>query len=596
MSDIQLLPLSVQNQIAAGEVVERPASVLKELLDNAIDAQSSHIDIEITSGGATLIRVTDNGKGIEKDQLHLATLRHATSKINKITDLDQLESMGFRGEALASVASVSRFRLQSRTAASQFGVELSLDGKEEQPEIKSMNHPVGTTVIVRDLFFNVPVRREFLKSEKMEMRQINDMIRRFVLVHAKTGFSLTQDGKKRWSLEPAHDDKAYRQRLGQFMPEYFHELAQYHEVQDQWLTIKGYCAPPDLTRSQADFQFLFINQRPIKDQKLSYAVKRAYQDLIFGQRHSMYCVWIDMPPHEVDVNVHPRKSEVRFKDPGFIHTALYRFINATLSQKTAPKLSIASPALNNQSKVVSVTTSHEQIAGRLPNHLGHQSQSFRPQSPFKAPTVNQISLPKVDSVASEEINHALGYAIGQLQGVYVLAQNDQGLVVVDMHAAHERILLEKYKKQYDEQGIARQNLLMPVSVPVTDVELGTFHSYQTLIKHAGFAVQEEACQLIITQVPVDLNLAASAQAFKDLMSDLHEYGHGENLQQNVNKMLATICCHRAIRKMRMLSLPEMNQLLRQIENTERSGYCNHGRPTWSVITLNDLDKYFHRGE
>lgn len=594
MNPIQILPLSVQNQIAAGEVVERPASVLKELLDNAVDACATQIDIEIASGGTALIRVTDNGQGIAKEQLPLAIMRHATSKITKISDLDQLESMGFRGEALASIASVSRFRLQSKTSATNLGAELSLDGREDAAEMKNINHPTGTSVIVRDLFFNVPVRREFLKSEKMELRQINDMIRRFVLIHATIGFSLTLDGRKKWDLAPAHNDMEYRLRLQKFMPDHFDELSQYHETQDQWVKIRGYCAPPDISRAQADFQFLFVNNRPIRDQKLAYAVRRAYQDLMFGQRHGIYCIWIDLPPSEVDVNVHPRKSEVRFKHPELIYTALYRFSNRAVNQPIAPKLSIATPALRNQSQVIQ--PSSDQIAQKL------TLDSFQ-SAPFLAkPKVNPMyqssfvhtEVPK--AVAQMPEVGILGYAIGQLQGIYVLAQNEQGLVVVDMHAAHERILLERYKKQYDAQGIARQNLLIAVDVKVTDVEMNTYQAYSALIKHMGFTVHEKEDGLTLTQVPVDLNLSSTALAFKDLISDLHEHGLDENVQQNVLKILANICCHRAVRKMRQLSLPEMNQLLREIEQTERSSYCNHGRPTWSVISINDLDKYFHRGE
>ncbi len=602
MSEIKLLSHAVQNQIAAGEVVERPSSVLKELLDNACDAGADHVEIEISASGTELIRVTDNGSGIAKNQLPLATLRHATSKIGDIKDLEVVTSMGFRGEALASIASVSRFRLQTACVDDEIGCELALDGQEKDPTITDMRHPVGTSVIVRDLFFNIPVRREFLKSDKIELKQINDVVRRFALIYPQIALTYIQDSKTRWQIPQATDEDSFRSRLQKFMPEHFSDLALCHQVMDGDVKLRGYFAPPELSRSQADYQFLFVNNRPIKDAKLAFAIKRAYQELIFGARHSMYVLWVEMPPQMVDVNIHPRKSEVRFKNPGMVHSALFRFASHLLSQKPKEKLSISSPALGSKSAPVS-QVSVQQVLSKLPQVA---TPIAPPKPTYIQPQASQVvATPQpapdpvavaVDESVSEQIAPILGYAIGQLQGIYVLAQNEQGLVVVDMHAAHERILLEKYRKQYAEEGIRKQNLLLAISITVTEHELKIFEEYSGIIKHLGFGVIQQKGELLISQVPVEMKLTAGEQAFRDLLADLATVDNAHSIKDDVHRMLATICCHRAIRKMRSLSLSEMNQLLRDIEQTTHSDYCNHGRPTWSVIPLSDLDQYFHRGQ
>tara|TARA_Y200000002_G_scaffold374379_2_gene375031 strand:- start:3169 stop:4965 length:1797 start_codon:yes stop_codon:yes gene_type:complete len=595
---IHLLPESVQNQIAAGEVVERPSSVLKELLDNAQDAGASHIEIEILSGGTELIRVTDNGAGIPADELPLATRRHATSKIKTISDIETVVTMGFRGEALASIASVSRFMIQSATDEKQIGSELVLNGSDQDPELNECRHQRGTSVFVRDLFFNIPVRREFLKSEKAELRQAIDVIKKFIIVNPKICVTYIQEGKKRWTADAAVDEASFRERMKQFMPEHFNDLAIYHEYKEDDCCIRGYLAPAELTRSQGDYQFIFVNTRPIRDPKLAFTVKRAYQDIIYGQRHSMYIVWIDLNPRHVDVNIHPRKSEVRFKSQTAVHQALYRFANQALSQKPAARIAISSNTPVNAGFNLSPTT--ESVVDKLEMTPAIKTafQSF-PSSAAKPSVIPVASEVKVEVPTKHEEPEAqeqpLGFAIGQLLGIYILSQTKDGLIVVDMHAAHERILLEKYKKQYSEDGIRRMNLLMPIAVKLNEHELGIFDEFASIIRHMGFGAVRQKQEVILSQVPIEIKLTAGEQVFRDLLADLAAKGSATTISKQVNEMLATICCHRAIRKMRILSLTEMNQLLRDIEQTDRSDYCNHGRPTWSLIPLSDLDRYFHRG-
>ena len=465
MSTIKILPESVQNQIAAGEVVERPASVLKELLDNAVDSGADSIEVQINEAGTELISVTDNGCGIEEQDLMLSTQRHATSKITQIDDLESLVTMGFRGEALASIASVSRFRITTSTSDNQAACHLVLDGDYENPVIENRQHPKGTTVAVRDLFYNVPVRREFMKSDKIEMRQILDVLKKFVLVQPHLNVKLIVDGKEKWFQEGANTEEAFRHRLDKIMPEGFAQTSVYQSIEEEGLSIRGYFGPPALTRSQADNQYIFVNGRPIKDNKLSYSCKRAYQDLIFGQRHSLYIVWIDIHPRDVDVNIHPRKSEVRFKDAKRVQSLLYRVCNRAVSAKPEVRVPMSSASLNSpleglrtvQTSSVPVQNintappASEQVKAVVQNLMA-QKQNSMAMTPPSAPTPMQkpqtvaMQAPKapVQQSAAVQTQSTIGYAIGQLAGIYILAQNEKGLVVVDMHAAHERILLEKY--------------------------------------------------------------------------------------------------------------------------------------------------------
>lgn len=616
MPDIQVLSPRLANQIAAGEVVERPASVVKELLENALDAGATQIDIEIEAGGVKLIRLRDNGKGISHEDLTLALSRHATSKIKTLDDLEAVQTLGFRGEALASIASVSRLTLTSNHF-SDSAWQASTEGREMSTEIIPAAHPQGTTVEVRDLFFNTPARRKFLRTEKTEFNHLQDVIKRQALSRFEIGFSLRHNGKTLYQLRPAASQREQELRLATLCGPAFLENAIAVDATATDYKLWGWIAQPSFSRSNADLQHFYVNGRVIKDRLVAHAVKQAYRDVMYHDRHSAFVLFLELNPADVDVNVHPTKHEVRFRDGRSVHGFLFSAIHKSLAEvrpddqiKPATETVTMAEQMQQQqamplAKNYGLTAQEPQPLSRTPAwqpQTKTQTQNFQPS--FQAyQAFNQVEpvaggQPQVQTMPEQNAEDAppLGYAIAQLKGIYILAENDRGLILVDMHAAHERITYERMKAARDAQGIQSQPLLVPESIAVSEKEADFAEEHQQIFTDLGFAIERVATEsLIVRDIPVILNKANVEQLIRDVLSDLISYGHSDRIIAAMNEVLSTMACHGSVRANRQLSLSEMNALLRDMEATERSGQCNHGRPTWTELSLDQLDKLFLRG-
>ena len=616
---IQLLSPRLANQIAAGEVVERPASVIKELLENSLDSGARRIEVDVEQGGTKLLRVRDDGGGIPADDLPLALARHATSKIRELEDLEQVLSLGFRGEALASISSVARLTLTSRTAEADQAWQVETEGRDMAPRVQPAAHPVGTSVEVRDLFFNTPARRKFLKTEKTEFEHLQEVIRRLALARFDVAFHLRHNGKSVLALHEAADDLSRARRVAAVCGPAFLEQALPIEIERNGLHLWGWVGLPTFSRSQADLQYFYVNGRMVRDKLVAHAVRQAYRDVLFNGRHPTFVLFLEIDPAAVDVNVHPTKHEVRFRDGRMVHDFLYGTLHRALGE-VRPEDQLAAPAA--VSSMVRATgqeagefgpQAEMSLAGNLLQAPVAPSTWQAPGAGYQAPRP-QGGMPMAEAVGAYREYFAplnatapslpehqgdippLGYALAQLKGVYILAENAQGLVLVDMHAAHERITYERLKTAMASEGLRGQPLLVPESLAVSQREADCAEEHGEWFQRLGFELQRLGPEsLAIRQTPALLKQAESVQLVRDVLADLLEYGSSDRIKAHINELLGTMACHGAVRANRRLTLPEMNGLLRDMEQTERSGQCNHGRPTWTQLGMDDLDKLFLRG-
>jgi len=601
---IQTLSSHLVNQIAAGEVVERPASVVKELVENSLDAGAKSIIVEIEAGGTRLIRVSDDGCGIEHDELVVALSRHATSKIHNLDDLEKINSLGFRGEALPSIASVSRLSLCSHHENADHAWKIN--ARDEQNPVPDAAPP-GTVIEVRELFYNVPARKKFLRTEQTEYKHIEALFKTLALSHPQVAIKLIHNQKVIYQLRKAESGAEHQQRLAMLCGKSFAESLIEIDIETEGHRLRGWVALPTFNRSQADMQYFFVNQRMIRDKLISHAVRQAYQDVMFHGRHPAFVLSLDMDSRQLDVNVHPQKHEVRFRNSRLVHDFIYRSLKQALAG-VQPEQQIDSPAFAMHE---SAPNSNSELSQQTGMHLNQFSSNQFSGQPFSAYSnkVNDIreqtaaytSLIQTGNGASiDEVDRQippLGYAIAQLKGIYILAENSEGLIVVDMHAAHERIVYERMKQNAEQEDVIRQPLLVPLSMNVSQAEADLVEEQQTLFAHMGFDVERLGVeQLRVRAIPALLKNADSEQLVRDVLADLLEYGQSERIQEYQNEMLSTMACHASVRANRLLSIDEMNALLRDIEQTERSGQCNHGRPTWKQLSLNALDKFFKRGQ
>jgi DNA mismatch repair protein MutL len=623
--NIHLLSPRLANQIAAGEVVERPASVAKELLENALDAGATRIELDVEEGGVKLLRIRDDGHGIAQDQLPLALARHATSKIHELADLEGVQSLGFRGEALASISSVARLCLTSRTASASEAWQVEAEGRDMQPSVQPAAHPVGTTVQVRDLFYNTPARRKFLRTEKTEFDHLQEVVRRMALARFDVAFHLRHNGRQVFALHHAADDSARARRIGQLLGEGFLEQALPIEVERNGLRLHGWVGLPTFSRSQADMQYFYVNGRIVRDKLVGHAVRQAYRDVLYGGRHPAFVLYLELDPNLVDVNVHPTKHEVRFRDGRTVHDFLYSTLNRSLAD-VRPGDELAAPAATDSLELPRATglaggefagqsgldlrdptlTQTAPFAGGAGAGTGNAGNFFRS---FQRPQQAGFSGQRVEAyqeftaplgapaeVGEDEQIPPLGYALAQLKGIYILAENRHGLVLVDMHAAHERVMYERLKTAMAMEGLKGQPLLVPQSMALSEREVDCAEEHAEWFAKLGFELQRMGSEsLAIRQIPALLKQAQAEHLVRDVLADLMEYGTSDRIQAHINELLATMSCHGAVRANRQLTLPEMNALLRDMEITERAGQCNHGRPTWTQLNLDELDKLFLRG-
>ena len=617
------LPDVLISQIAAGEVIERPASVVRELVDNALDAGASHISLRLLGGGIRLISVEDDGSGIPVEELPIALKRHATSKINSLKDLESVATMGFRGEALAAVNSVSEMSLLSRTAEAPNA--FILDG--QTGEIKPAARAVGTTVEVKELFFSTPARRHFLKSESTELAHCVEAVRRHALARPEVSFSIWHEGKivAQWRSHPG--ESGWNQRLADVLGEDFVTDSVHIDFQSGPVHVRGRAGTPDAARARADQQFAYVNGRFVRDKVITHGARSAYEDVLHGQRQPVYVLYVQMDPTRVDVNVHPTKIEVRFRDSREVHQAMRHAIESALAVPRAQRLASgeASPFMSagqtaTPNSFLSVTSSappsqstwsqrgmafsldraSEDPAKAMAElkALWGSSNQIEETAPNPSGFTQSTDLSNSASHQSHAADHEwpLGRAIAQLQGVYILAENSQGLIVVDMHAAHERIVYERLKQQLDTTQITSQPLLIPASFAATPQEITTAENCAEVLSQLGLEVSTLSTKtLAVRAVPTSLAKGDPVELARSVLAELALHDAATVVQRAQNEILATMACHGAVRANRKLTLDEMNALLRQMEFTERSDQCNHGRPTWRQVSMRELDALFLRG-
>lgn len=583
MSAIRILPDLLISQIAAGEVVERPAAALKELIENSLDAEGREISVELAGGGIKLIKVTDDGRGIPQNELALALARHATSKIGALEDLERVASLGFRGEALASIAAVSRVSLTSRTAGDRHAWTVTASGADVS-RASPAALGTGTSVEVRDLYFNTPARRKFLKTESTEFAHCEEAFRRVALSRPGAAFTLKHNNRVQWRFKA----QSLEERTGALFGEAFHAASLPVDAASGALRLRGAIGMPAHAGAARDAQYFFVNGRYVRDKLAAHAIRQAYQDVLHHERHPAYVLFLDIDPSQVDVNVHPTKTEVRFRDPRALHQFIFHALNRALAQSLAGATAGAQPA----AAVLPRTGAGEMrpYAARLPLAIEQPVALYETLFGQAAP-VRELEDPR-----PQASDHPLGFALAQLSGVYVLAQNDHGLVIVDMHAAHERIMYERLKTSLDAQAIPMQPLLVPVSFAAEALDVATVEEDGGTLHTIGFDVAASSpTSLIVRAIPALLADADARELARDVLRDIREYGASRVLTERRNELLGTMACHAAVRANRKLTLPEMNALLRDMEATERSGQCNHGRPTWHQVSLAELDRLFMRG-
>ena len=582
---IRKLPVHLVNQIAAGEVVDRPASVVKELVENSLDAGAERIRVDVDEGGVRRIRVADDGYGIAGGELSLALDPHATSKIATLEDLEAVPTLGFRGEALASIASVARLRLASRRREDDAGSEvLAENGRLSAPQPCGM--PAGTVVEVSDLFFNTPARRKFLRTERTEFGHIDDLLRRIALARPTTAFELHHNARAVRRLPAALDESSRQRRIAEVCGQAFVEQSLRVENHHADLTLSGYIARPSFSRSQADLQFFFVNGRLVRDRLIAHAIRQAYQDVLFHGRHPAFVLDLHMDPARVDVNVHPQKTEVRFRDGRQVHGFLFSTIHRALSE-TRPG-----------SDLVAAASAPSPGAGQARSATGQTQPGLGLGVAEMVARYAQLA-PEPGSAAGigEPETPPLGFALAQIHGVFVLAENAAGLIIVDMHAAHERIVYERLKRSWGEDRVRAQHLLVPERVAVSEREGRAVEVHGADLGRLGFEVDLAGPNSVsIRAVPALLAKADCVQLVRDVLADLVELGHSGRVDSIIDGLLSTMACHGSVRANRRLNIDEMNALLRDMERTERSDQCNHGRPTWVQLDMKSLDRLFLRGQ
>jgi DNA mismatch repair protein MutL len=586
---IKVLPELLVNQIAAGEVVDRPASALKELLENSLDSGARDISVQLAAGGASLIKVTDDGCGIAKDDLQLALARHATSKIASLEDLERVASLGFRGEALASIASVSRLTLVSRRPEDRHAWSVVAEGpRAEAPTPATLG--AGTTIEVRDLYFNTPARRKFLKTEATEYAHCEEAFRRTALSRADTAFSLQHNGRVRMHVRP----QTPRERIVAVLGQDFAADALPVDEGSGPVRLTGLVGSPASAAATREAQYVYVNGRFVRDRLLGHAIRQAYQDVLHHERFPSYALFLELDPAAVDVNVHPTKTEVRFRDSRAVHQFVFHAVSRALARSVAPHATGAGearPAVEAPSYMGFAyapeprPASMQQTMPLAARDAGSFYETLFGRTPAAAP-----------ATVAAQTEMPLGSALAQLAGVYVLAQNAQGLVIVDMHAAHERIMYEKLKDALDADRIPMQPLLVPVVFHAAALEVATAEEHRDVLSQLGFEIAPSSPEtLVVRAVPAMLQDADGRELARDVLRELSEFGASRVLTERRNELLGTMACHAAVRANRRLTIPEMDALLRDMERTERSGQCNHGRPTWHQISLAELDKLFMRG-
>ena len=636
MRKIQLLSPRLANQIAAGEVVERPASVVKELLENSIDAGATRIDIEVESGGVRLIRIRDNGSGIPKDDLALSLSRHATSKISALEDLEAVGSLGFRGEALASISSVSRFTLTSNVEGQETGWKVFAEGRDMETVSSPAPHPIGTTVEMRDLFFNTPARRKFLRTEKTEFGHLEEVVKRLALSHYDIAFSLRHNQRTIHQLRPAKTKAEMERRIATLLSPQLMDNAVVIDMESTELRLWGWVGLPTFSRAQADLQHFYVNGRIVKDRLIAHAIRQAYRDVLYHGRHPVFVLYLELDPALVDVNVHPTKHEIRFRDGRTVHNFLFSTLNKALASvrpedQLAPRSLDATPAPATSGIKGGEFAAQERMnlnpapAANFPSaapsstpalsgsysNAGAATAYNRDESPQPSPMAvrdqmnvyKQLHEPAETSSAPQTLPEThddevppLGFAVAQLKGIYILSENTVGMVLVDMHAAHERITYERMKAAWHGAGITTQPLLVPESTAVSLEQADAVDEFESEIKQLGFGLERMGPEtVVVRQIPALLRGANVADMVRKLLEDFAKHGSSDQVKAHIDEMLGTMACHGSVRANRKLTIPEMNALLRDMEQTERSGQCNHGRPTWTQLTMSELDKLFMRG-
>ena len=592
MTAIRVLPDLLINQIAAGEVVERPAAALKELLENSLDAGARDISVQLASGGTKLLKVSDDGLGIGKDDLPLALARHATSKIATLEDLERIASLGFRGEALASIAAVSDLTLTSRRRDAKHAWSITAEGGTVS-DPRPAAHDPGTSVEVHDLYFNTPARRKFLKTEATEYAHCDEVFKRIALARPDVAFRLQHNGRAQWHLKAQSPDE----RISTLLGDEFSAAALAVDAQSTGLRLMGLVGLPAAARGARNAQYCFVNGRFVRDKVLSHALRQAYQDVLHHDRYPAFVLFVEIDPARVDVNVHPAKSEVRFRDSQALHQFVFHAVSRALAGSVAGGATGTVPGAEARPAAVPYSATQYRMPLGVAQSAAVYETLFGRERAALAET--HAAIPALAETGAEI--PALGYALAQLSGIYILAQNEQGLVIVDMHAAHERIVYEKLKTQLDADRIAMQPLLIPVVFNAERIDVATAEDHAETLAEIGFEIAAlSPTALAVRAVPVALKDADAGGLARDVLAEIREFGAGSVksgvLLERQNALISTMACHAAVRANRALSVPEMNALLREMEATERSGQCNHGRPTWHQISVAELDKLFMRGQ
>ncbi len=608
---IQSLPTQLVNQIAAGEVVERPSSIVKELLENCFDAGATQITIDIERGGTQIIKIRDNGCGIVKADLPLALSRHATSKISNLKDLEHVSSMGFRGEALPSISSVARLTLISRTDDADCAWKVSADGSEKDFNPQPDPHPKGTTVDVRELFYNTPARRKFLKTEKTEFTHIENLVKKMALSRFDIGISLNHNQREVINLKPAESIVEKEKRIASIFGSAFIENSVKIDFEASGMQITGWVGLPTFSRSQQDMQYFYVNSRLIKDRLVTHAVKQAYQDVLFHGRHPVFVLYLTLDPALVDVNAHPAKLEVRFREGRLVHDFLFQALHRSLAdirpgeqqqnpvkieQFTQPPVTQSSTSNTGNYQVQNRSfSSHVPKQTSLPMKVSEEVEAYAALYPKEEniPVIQQ-NFSNIDGLQGMP---ALGYAIAHLHDIFILSETEKGIILVDAHAAHERVTYERLKKQYHGGTVPRQPLLLPLKIQVSSHEADLVEQEHDFFTSLGFELNRTGPEAIVLRsTPSLLGKEDMDALIKDILADIVTHGMSRRVLEKSNEILSSMACHGAVRAKRKLNIPEMNALLRDMEQTERAGQCNHGRPTWIELSVSDLDKFFLRGQ
>ncbi|KXU38725.1 DNA mismatch repair protein MutL [Ventosimonas gracilis] len=598
---IALLSPRLANQIAAGEVVERPASVLKELLENALDAGATRIEVEVEQAGIKRLLVRDNGAGIEADDLPLALQRHATSKIRDLADLERVQSMGFRGEALASISSVSRLTLTSRRRDAEYAFAVQTEGRDMRVQLQPAAHPFGSSVEVCDLFFNTPARRKFLRTEKTEFDHLQEVLKRLALARFDVAFSLRHNGKSVLNLPPATEPSEGARRVSMLCGSQFLEQVLPIALERSGLKLSGWIGLPTFSRSQADLQYFYVNGRAVRDRLVAHAIRQAYRDVLYHGRHPVFVLFLELDAALVDVNVHPTKHEVRFRDSRLLHDFLFGGLHQALAE-VRPQ---STPAVATETHAQTPLEQSAMPLAEAPAATWRSAGSGLQSKPGgfavrEAPAALYreyfAALDETQATDSSAEIPPLGYALAQLKSIYILAENQHGLILVDMHAAHERITYERLKQAMRHEGLRGQPLLVPQTLALSEREADCAQAQSHWFDKLGFELQRLSAESItIRQIPALLAGADAEGLLRDVLADLLEYGSSDRIEAHCHAILSTMACHGSVRAGRRLTITEMNALLRDMERTERSNQCNHGRPTWTALDMPALDKLFLRG-